>query len=243
MVDVLLVHGANVTAEEWERVVPALLAHPRVGRVVAPDMPGRRGNRPGEFARIRLDDYLATVIAALDEHALDDVVLVGHSAGGISLAAVAAARPERIRRRVYLAAVVPENGRSVLELLPGPQRLLFRALARLFRARERGVRPFAPFARWALGHDLQPEDRARITHLLVPEPLALLTGRLHWPQEQVRAPASYVLTTRDRVLRPGQQRQMAGRLPAPEVIPVPMGHASPVLYPERLVSILLQQMA
>ena len=51
----------------------------------------------------------AGVIAAEE---LTDVVLVGHSFGGLAISGVAEAMPERLRHLVYLDALIVEPGRS-----------------------------------------------------------------------------------------------------------------------------------
>ena len=51
-------------------------------------------------------------------HANPDVVLVGHSFGGTSISGVADRLRDRIRRLVYLDAVILENGQSVFSQLP-----------------------------------------------------------------------------------------------------------------------------
>lgn len=239
MTDFLLLHGVNATADEWERIIPALQADQRVGKIVAPDMPGRAGNRPGEYDIIRLTDYLATAVESLRRYDLRDVVMVGHSGGGIYMQAVAAAEPNRMRRMVFLSAFISKPGRSFLDLQPLPFRLLARCATGIFRARQNGFTPFTLYVRWALGHDLLPEDRARIPTFIVPEPLAMMVDSLDWPVERVRAPATYICTTRDRVNRPKNQLRMARELLGAEIIELPVGHAYPVMYPQRLVEILL----
>ena len=49
---------------------------------------------------------------------LDDVILVGHSYGGVIITGVAGRVPERIRTLVYLDAVVPESGVSAITNRP-----------------------------------------------------------------------------------------------------------------------------
>jgi pimeloyl-ACP methyl ester carboxylesterase len=48
---------------------------------------------------------------------LHDVVLVGHSYGGMVVTGVADSIPGRIRKLIYLDAFVPENGESLLSIL------------------------------------------------------------------------------------------------------------------------------
>ena len=49
---------------------------------------------------------------------LSDVVLVGHSYGGMVITGVADALPDRIRSLVYLDAFVPKNGEALVNFLP-----------------------------------------------------------------------------------------------------------------------------
>jgi pimeloyl-ACP methyl ester carboxylesterase len=237
--DYLLVHGMSVSAWEWERLVPVLQSDARAGTIVTVEMPGRSGQRPGDYGAIRLEHYAGTILRALREHDLRDVILVGHSAGGICLQAVAAAEPERIRRLVFLCAAIPKRGRSMLEWQSLPQRLVSRLVLWLGRAGTRGIVPNKRFARWAMGHDLEPADCDALIARLVPEPPAMLIDRIDWPAERVRVPATYIHTTRDRIIRPKDQLRMAHTVPGVEVVSLEAGHARPVVYPERLAALLL----
>lgn len=240
MTDFLLLHGMNVGGWEWERVVPLLQADARVGTVLAPDFPGRGPGRPEDLGTVHLPAYLDTILTAMRAHDLRDVILVGHSGGGACLQAAAAAEPERVRRLVFLCAAVPKRGHSLLDWQPAPLRLLTRLSMWIFRAGRRGIVPSKRLARRVLCNGLQPADCDRMVERLVPEPRALLTEPLAWEPERMRAPATYVLTTRDRIIRPRDQLRMAETIPGIEVVRIPAGHAQPVVYPQWLVERLLQ---
>ena len=49
---------------------------------------------------------------------LTDVILVGHSSTGMVITAVADRMPKRIRHVVYLDAFVPEDGQSLIDIMP-----------------------------------------------------------------------------------------------------------------------------
>ena len=51
------------------------------------------------------------------ENDLRDVILVGHSYGGMIITGVAARMPERIRRLVYLDAALPDPGQSLFDII------------------------------------------------------------------------------------------------------------------------------
>jgi pimeloyl-ACP methyl ester carboxylesterase len=101
-----LVHGAWHGAWCWERLAPELEA--RGARVVAPDL-------PCEDVEAGVSAYASAVEAALGD--ADDVVLVGHSLGGITIPVVAARRP--VRRLVYLCALVPTPGEPITQAIAG----------------------------------------------------------------------------------------------------------------------------
>jgi pimeloyl-ACP methyl ester carboxylesterase len=99
-----LVHGAWHGAWCWERLIPELEA--RGQRAVAVDL-------PCDDVAAGTAAYAAAVIARLAES--DDVVLVGHSLGGLTIPLVAAARP--VRKLVFLCALLPEPGLSLVDQL------------------------------------------------------------------------------------------------------------------------------
>jgi pimeloyl-ACP methyl ester carboxylesterase len=97
-----LVHGAWHAAWHWH-LVEAELAR-RGHRGVAVDLPCT-DPQAGAGA------YADVVCAALSDVDGDDVVVVGHSLGGLTIPLGAAARP--VRRLVYLAAMIPLPGHSI----------------------------------------------------------------------------------------------------------------------------------
>ena len=240
MADFLLLHGMSVGAWEWEHVVRALKADPRAGKVIAPDMPGRGPGRPDDLNTVRLREYTATAVAALRDNDLHDTIVVGHSGGGCYLQAAVAAEPQRVRRMVFLCSAVPERGHSLLDLQPQPLRAIVRALLWLNRSGRRGIVPSRRLARRAMCHDIPPSECDDLIRRLVPEPQALLLDRITWPAERVTAPATYILTTQDRVIRPKDQQRMAGNVPNAQIVRFRMGHARPVVEPDQLVSLLLE---
>src|SRR5262249_48722589 len=69
-----------------------------------------RGNRPGDSKSIGLNDAIRSIVDYLNEGGLRDVVILGHSYGGMIITGVADLVPEKIRRLVYWNAFVPNNG-------------------------------------------------------------------------------------------------------------------------------------
>jgi pimeloyl-ACP methyl ester carboxylesterase len=61
----------------------------------------------------------------LADNDLTNIILVGHSYGGMIITGVADSAPGRIRRLVYWNAFVPNNGESVIDMLPPQYVALF----------------------------------------------------------------------------------------------------------------------
>src|SRR4030095_9902597 len=94
---------------------------------------------------IDLETHIADVVSLLEMEDLHDVVLVGHSYGGMVVTGAADRVPERIARLVYLDAFVPEHGKCLLDYVV-PERAA--------RMREEGEKvgsvPPPPLSLWGL---------------------------------------------------------------------------------------------
>jgi pimeloyl-ACP methyl ester carboxylesterase len=111
---IVFVHGAWAGGWHYTKVEPLL---EEAGfKVYRPTMTGL-GERV-HLARedVGLSTHIEDIVNALLFEDLHDVVLVGHSYGGMVVSGVADRVPERLRRLVYLDAIVPENGESVMDL-------------------------------------------------------------------------------------------------------------------------------
>lgn len=105
----VLVHGAFRGGWSWDRVRPLLedAGH----EVHAPTL---SATATGLHAWV---DEVAAVVTT------DDVVLVGHSQGGVVVREVALREPERVRHLVYVDAAVPEPGERAVDLGASPPTL------------------------------------------------------------------------------------------------------------------------
>lgn len=109
----VLVHGAWHTGAEFEPVAEVMRAE---GHTVY--CPTIAGNRPGESKAVGLDAAIGSIVDYLEEHELSDVVLLGHSYGGMVITGVADRAPQRIRRLVYWNAFVPNDGEALNDMVP-----------------------------------------------------------------------------------------------------------------------------
>jgi pimeloyl-ACP methyl ester carboxylesterase len=229
MTTIALVHGAHHGAWCWERLIPEL--ERRGLKAVAPDL-------PCEDPRGGIAEYAAVVEAALEGE--QDVVIVGHSLGSLTIPVVASRLP--VRRMVFLCSVPtgpgPPVGDSMAEMVTpeflaaprfhdadGTEMLSNQAFRELFFHDCSEGDAF-----WAIAH-LRPQASRPITS---PSPLAA------WPE----VPLNVILAADDRAVRlewavPAARARLGGGDP----IVVPGSHSPFVSRPSDLADILAAEAA
>jgi pimeloyl-ACP methyl ester carboxylesterase len=116
MATIVLVHGSTSGGWVWKEI--ALTLRDAGHEVYTPTLTGL-GERVHLLSReIGLDTQITDIVNVLLFEDLHDVILVGHSLAGMIITGVADQVPERIAKLIYLDAVIPENGESVLDLAP-----------------------------------------------------------------------------------------------------------------------------
>ena len=109
----VLVHGAWHTGTELEATAAPIRA---AGHDV--HLPTIAGNRPGDSRATGLAEAIQSIVEYLVDNDLNNVVLVGHSYGGMVITGVADKAGERVRRLVYWNAFVPNNGEALNDMVP-----------------------------------------------------------------------------------------------------------------------------
>ena len=115
----VLVHGAWGGAHGWRKVRPLLQ---QAGHsVFTPSLTGLGERSHLATPEVNLSTHIQDVCNAIWYEDLTDIILVGHSYGGMVVSGVADRMPERIRHLVYLDAFVPADGQSLVDLGGGPR--------------------------------------------------------------------------------------------------------------------------
>ncbi len=114
MATFVLVHGAWHGGWCWRGVASELAAAGH--EVHTPTLSGLAERRAGAGSAT-LSTHVEELAGLLFFADLRDVVLVGHSYGGMVVSGAAARAHARIARLVYLDAFVPEDGQSFFDLL------------------------------------------------------------------------------------------------------------------------------
>ena len=215
----VLVHGAFCRGWVWDETVLALRAFGH--RAEALDLPSSGPTASG-LGDLHSDVEAATaVIDGID----DDVVLVGHSGGGMVLTELGA-HPQ-VRHGVYVAALWPQEGQSVGDLLGGQ-------FPNWMTAREDGavqVASEAEVVREALCQDVDPD---RFVADIFPRYVLTSMSSLGAPSTApiLAHPSSYIICEHDRALPPDAQEAMAKA--ADQVYRLPSSHSAPLSMPQQL---------
>jgi pimeloyl-ACP methyl ester carboxylesterase len=162
MATFLVCHGAWSGGWSWGRLRRPLRA---VGHdIFAPTYTGLGERAHLAHPGIGLDTHAEDILKVMEYEGLSEVVLVGHSYGGMVATVVADRAADRISRLIYVDAFVPEDGMSVLDHQEPAVRARMRALA---AAEGDGWRiPPGPLAA-----DVSEADAAWIVPRRVPQPL------------------------------------------------------------------------
>ena len=110
----VIVHGAWGGSWAFRGVAERLAA--RGHTVYRPSLSGLGERVHLATSNVDLTTHVQDVGNMLLFEGLRDVVLVGHSYGGMVISGVADKYPDRIRRLVYVDAFLPEDGESVMKL-------------------------------------------------------------------------------------------------------------------------------
>lgn len=227
----VLVHGALLGEFSWQRVERQLVADGNT--VITLDLPGHGADQT-PVDQITLDSYTNAVVGAIGDR--QNVILVGHSFGGIVISQVAEAIPAKISKLVYLAALVPQNGESANDLAGRDQNSLFGKYATFTSNtivfNPEGVQP-------VFCNDCTDADVALLGSRLRPEPLKPFATPVNLTAARYGSVPKYdILTKRDNAVSYPFQQTLQGRLKPVQSFELDAGHVPFLTQPEALTRIL-----
>ena len=225
-------HGAWSAGWAWKKVRPLLRATGH--EIFTPTYTGL-GERGHLVSRtVDLGTHIDDVLAVLHYEDLRDVILVGHSYGGMVATGVADRATDRIARLIYIDAFVPRSGQCLNDLLPAAAHIQRKALVE-----EKGDGwLLAPNPTTA---DTSAEDIAWVSSRRRWQPLGTFTQPLFLNNAKSDIPRSYIYCTRrtpdDRF---GQFATRAQTELGWTYFEIDASHSPNVTAPEELVRILQQ---
>jgi pimeloyl-ACP methyl ester carboxylesterase len=233
----VLVHGSWHGGWCWARVAERLRAQGH--RVFTPTFTGMGDRAHLLSPDITLDTFIEDIAQVLATNDLSNVVLVGHSFGGVPITGVADRMPERVKHLVYLDAIVLESGKSAFAAYPAEE-----AAERMAAAMEAtgGLSVPIPIPlppTWGLTEG--SADHVWVKSQITPTPLAVYTSPL-----ELRAPIGNGLRkTYVRCHVPENPAMQASRalvktLPSWNWIDFPGPHDCMITHPDEVATLLLR---
>lgn len=189
MATFVLVHGAWHGGWCWKKVTPMLRAAGH--EVFTPTLTGLGERAHLLGPNVTLATHIADVVNLLVYEDLTDVLLVGHSYGGMVIAGVSERVPERLRRLLYLDAALPDDGQSFFDVYPDLRKRWVED-AREMNGTRVYMLPMSDWLteRWRI---TDPDDVAWMLSRLTPQPLRAEEESSHLPlNSAAQLPSSFI---------------------------------------------------
>ncbi|MFZ0449157.1 MAG: alpha/beta hydrolase [Desulfatiglandaceae bacterium] len=226
----LVAHGAWSAGWCWKKMRP-LLAQ-RGHELFTPTYTGIGERVHLASTDVGLETHIADMLGVLQFEDLRDIVLIGHSYGGMVATAVADRKPERLAHLVYLDAFVPRDGESLFDLHPDEVRSAMREAARTGGDGWR-IPPNPP------PPDTSESDLDWIMPRRVMQPIKTFEQPVRLSGAGERVPTAYIYCTRTGpidVFRPFAQR--ARSRPGWRYLEMDASHSPHITAPEALAALL-----
>jgi pimeloyl-ACP methyl ester carboxylesterase len=182
MATFLVAHGAWTAGWGWKKMHPLMQAAGH--RLVTPTLTGLGERVHLATPEVNLETHIQDVLGVLHYEDLRDVILIGHSYGGMVATGVADRARDRVDRLVYLDAFLPGDGQSLFDLQPAEAQANFREQAKTV-----GGWRIPPMGMPA---DTPPDDFAWSNPRRVPQPLKCFEQKLHLQNGPLTLPRSYI---------------------------------------------------
>ena len=230
MATYVLVHGAWHGGWCWARVAARLR---EAGHVVfTPTLSGVADRSHLAGHPINLSTHIEDVTSLLRWEGLSDVILVGHSYGGAVITGAAARMGSHIATLVYLDAFIPQDGQSMLDLMPEDRRIRF--LSGL-RADGRMIPPIN-----AAHFNVNQADRAWVDAQCTPHPAGCFLEALRRGGEEASVRSHVYIQATDYPATPFRPyRDQCAANPAWQVSDIATGHDAMLDNPAALAALLL----
>ena len=225
----ILVHGSCHGAWCWRDVLPLL------ENAVAIDLPSH-GEDMTPISEVTLDLYVDAVIAEINRNS-EPVVLVGHSAAGVTIASVAERIPERISRLIYLCAYAPKDGDALHIMRKRAKRqLVLPAIVRADDGLSYTVDPVK--GPGIFYHDCSAESVEYALAHLGPQPILPQETPVKLGANYETVPRSFILSEDDHTIPPEEQENMVADWPKGDVHRLNCGHSPFFSQPETLARLI-----
>jgi Alpha/beta hydrolase family len=222
-----LVSGSETSCDSWDLVLDRLREGGHTGRVYGLD-------------EISWTHGVEAAIQALAD-SIDcdkETILVGHSIAGLFLPSIGEAIGAT--SQIYIAALIPQPGRSVFDQLLMSEEIFSHSWAEGYTEMRRSTDPLLSqrsFLEWHLFHDCPPQSVEQYW-MKTDLPLHKIYETPHLAPDS-RKSCHFIVCTGDRTLQPRAQRLSSELLPCARVFEIDTGHCPHIAAPADLADLIL----
>jgi len=228
----LVCHGAWSAGWAWKKMHPLMQAAGH--RLVTPSYTGLGERAHLAHPGLDLNSHIEDMLNVIKYEDLRDIVLVGHSYGGMVATGVADRARDKVKQLIYIDAFVPEDGQSLLDLYEA-DRPRIQELLKSGDGWRVPPNPTPP--------DTSPADMEWLSERRVHMPVKCFEAKLKLEGGPLTLPRSYIYATR---IAPadtfGRFSKMTKGNPAWSYYEIDASHSPNVTAPEALMA-LLQKIA
>lgn len=229
-IGIVLIHGAGLGSWIWEATKKHLQTES-----LAIDFPGRNDASKSNKS-LTLNDYCNYVLDSIRDWDKHQVILVGHSIGGVIALKLANQLDHRVVGFVGVSAAIPKNGGSFISTLP-----LFKRLVMNFLLRIAGTKPPKNVIINSLCNDLTSDICENVVNKFVSESTHLYFDKCNAPIPTINK--LYIKNIKDHEFPENLQNEMIKNLDTEHVNILESGHLPMISLPQKLADILDQFVA
>jgi len=234
----VFVHGQGGDKSNWDAIAKILRS--KGHKVIVLNLPGH-GDDKTDIQKITIQLYCQRVIDSILP-VNGKVTLVAHSMGGMVITKVADLIPDRIENLVYLTAVLPMNGQSLMDVLSQDSSVkvspVYNSDTTLL------LKPDATNDLGELGCNDCPADIKKFVSsiTLKPSPAKPLFEKVYFNKKTVDArPTYFICATEDKLISYSRQLKMiADNGNITKTFTLNMGHLMPLVEAVKVATILDQ---
>jgi pimeloyl-ACP methyl ester carboxylesterase len=222
----LVAHGSWSAGWVWKKMRPLMAA--RGHALFTPTYTGIGERSHLAHKDINLETHIEDVLQVLKFEDLRDVILIGHSYGGMVATGVADRARERIKHLVYLDAYAPEEGKSSHD---------YSSAERRERQRKEAVDGWkVPVG--GVPADTSPEDKVWLTERRTPQPIQTYEQKFRYVNGPLTLPRTFIYAKTPNPGDPFRPFMEKGRREGWKVYEIDSSHSPHVTAPEELMRIL-----
>ncbi len=231
MSNFLLLHGGAYNGWFWYKVKKQLEENSHL--VYAPDLPGHI-DKINDYSKITFDSYI-NFVSDFIEKRKKKFILVGHSFSGAIISKVFDVIGSKyIEQLIYVCAVIPQNGKSVSELLKNDKTDLSRSIA--IDKENFCIKLFPEKIQRILFNGCSLQDIDKVIHKILPQPLLPMLSPVHL-SNNINIERIGIICKKDNALSPEMQEQMYDTINCKKYF-LEAGHSPFISHVEQLCKIM-----